>query len=50
MADTCRYCKQPLPCDDDCGELAHIYSEQQKEKLRDLELDDSELDEYYAHG
>jgi hypothetical protein len=41
----CRYCGK-TPCPDDCEELAMIYREQQKEKLRDLDFDEEELAEY----
>lgn len=37
----CRICHR-LDCDDDCEELAAIYREQQREKLRDIELDEDD--------
>ena len=39
----CRDCGQN-PCDSDCGELRLIYREQQREKLRDIELSDEEAE------
>lgn len=41
MTDPCRICKR-ADCDDDCEELAAIYREQQREKLRDLDMDEIE--------
>lgn len=35
----CRICGQ-LDCDDDCEELHAIYREQQREKLRDIDVDE----------
>lgn len=35
----CRICGR-ADCDDDCEELALIYREHQREKLRDIDLDD----------
>lgn len=37
----CRICGK-ADCDDDCEELAAIYREQQREKLRDLMLDEED--------
>ena len=42
MSEVCPFCRKP-DCDDDCGELHAIYHAQQREKLRDLMLDDAEL-------
>ena len=39
----CRICGQ-LGCDDDCEELRAIYREQQREKLRDIDIDEIECD------
>lgn len=35
----CRICKRD-DCDDDCEELALIYRQQQREKLRDIDPDE----------
>lgn len=37
----CRICGK-RDCDDDCEELRAIYREQQREKLRDLDMDEIE--------
>lgn len=34
----CRICKK-VNCDDDCEELAAIYRDQQREKLRDIDIE-----------
>lgn len=39
----CRICKKP-DCDDDCEEIASIYREQQREKLRDIDPEEIECD------
>ena len=39
----CRICKR-VNCDDDCEELSIIYREQQREKLRDIDVDEIECD------
>jgi len=41
--EPCRFCGQPMPCDGDCEELQAIYREQQREKLRDIEIDEDEI-------
>ena len=41
--DECRICGKPN-CDDDCEELAAIYREQHREKLRDIDPDEIECD------
>lgn len=44
MAETtCRICKR-ANCDDDCEELAAIYRAQQREKLRDIDVDEIHCD------
>jgi hypothetical protein len=45
MEDPCRICKR-VDCDDDCEELALIYRDAQREKLRDI--DPEELTEREA--
>lgn len=42
-AQVCRICNR-ADCDDDCEELALIYREQQREKLRDIELTPDEIE------
>lgn len=44
MAEPCRICKR-VDCDNDCEELAMIYREQQREKLRDLDMDELEQED-----
>lgn len=44
----CQYCGE-VDCDKDCGELAMIYRERQRESLRDIDLDDVELDYETGH-
>lgn len=39
----CRICKC-IDCDNDCEELAAIYREQQREKLRDIDIDEITCD------
>lgn len=43
--DKCRFCGKS-DCDDDCEELASIYRQQQREKLRDLDFDEMDFEEY----
>jgi hypothetical protein len=43
MAGPCRICRKP-DCDDDCEELALIYREHQREKLRDIDVDEIHCD------
>ena len=43
MAEPCRICKR-VDCDDDCEELQAIYREQQREKLRDIAIDEITCD------
>lgn len=40
----CRICKRE-ECDDDCEELALIYRQQQREKMRDIDPDEITCDE-----
>ena len=40
---TCRICHK-ADCDDDCEELAAIYRQQQREKLRDIDVDEVTCD------
>ncbi len=39
----CRICGK-CDCDDDCEELRAIYREQQREKLRDIDIDEITCD------
>ena len=39
----CRICKKE-DCDDDCEELALIYRQEQREKLRDINPDEIKCD------
>ncbi len=39
MGSPCRICRKP-DCDDDCEERALIYRDQQREKLRDIDVDE----------
>ena len=39
----CRVCGR-VGCDDDCEELRAIYREQQREKLRDIDVDETACD------
>lgn len=40
---TCRICNK-ANCDDDCEEMAAIYRDQQREKLRDVDVDEIDCD------
>ena len=40
----CRICGK-RDCDDDCEELRAIYREQQREKLRDIDMDELEQED-----
>ncbi len=45
----CRYCGQPLPCDNDCAELQAIYREPIKPELVTDRLSGSECSTYGAY-
>ena len=51
MGETaCRICKK-ANCDDDCEELAAIYRDQQREKLRAIDVDEIDCDVCgYSYG
>lgn len=49
MCDTCHVCKRPIgdgprECDGDCGELALIFRERQREINLDIDPDETECD------
>lgn len=51
--DICPGCKEPLdvcPHGGDCLEVQSIYREQQREKMKDLDFTDEELEEYAARA